>query len=1097
MGPPGERAEDDRRRVTVTRRTAAAPARGTAGRTRGTCRVGPGHGRVAPSGGPCEPPRCGVLGSGDRRDEDRTAVPDQDPARRLVRAVRRSAPVRRAAAVTRASRSARLLRDSGRFDEGWYRAQATDGETIDDPVAHYLDVGAAAGWSPHPLFDPATVRANDASASRSDADPFTHFLAGAAARGVDPHPLFDGEVVRAAHPEAARHPQGAFGWYLDDPERPATPPSRVVTRDEAPTPRAYLDLVRRAVAAHAAVPDHTGVARTFPDFDHDAAAAHVAHARAVVAAGSDLPTVSVVVPTMDRERQLPATLDSVLAQSYPHLELLVVDDGSTDATPELLARYAAADPRVRTFRQDNAGVAAARNHGLREARGELVAYLDSDNTWVPEFLEAMVGTLLDTGARAAYAGSELRAEGRLEYRGRPFDREVLVERNYIDCITLVHERALLDEVGGFDEQLRRVVDWDLLIRISAVTPLVYAPFLATSYDLWEEADDRITRFESVGYRYAVRAKHLVDRAAAPPVVAGRTSLLVVARRDDGADVVEGVAALVRDHLAAGDAEVVVVDDGCERDVALRLRLLATAVAGVQLERIADRVNLATALEVAAARASGDVLVVADPVLRPPVAALHACAARVRAEADLAAVQPLWLDAHDGTVAASGQRTGPGGVPVQVGWKLAPTDALVAERPDRDAIDLVGGALDTAWLRRVGGLDPVFTRGGADVDLGWRLRDAGARCEVHTDVWVPVELKLLHRRTPLGPDDARELERRHGTRPATLDAHVADSGVAVSGTTPVPRAAVRGPQRWAPVLQRTAGGRRRWAIKIAAQDVADRESWGDWHFAVALRDALVELGEHAVVDLRRAWYRETAHLDDIDLFLRGTQPYDVPPGRHSLLWIISHPREVTRDEVRRFDHVFAASETFAEDATRRFGRPVEPLLQCTDPARFRPEPDPALATPLLFVGNSRGVRRRIVADAIDAGLEPAIHGRGWEGLVPDHLIRGQHVDNAQLGRYYASAEVVLADHWDDMREHGFVANRLFDAVAAGAAVVSDEVPGADALFGGRVVTYRGVADLPAAIAAARSAHGDPAADVTGHTFLDRARRLVESVDGGDR
>jgi O-antigen biosynthesis protein len=212
-------------------------------------------------------------------------------------------------------------------------------------------------------------------------------------------------------------------------------------------------------------------------------------------------------------------------------------------------------------------------------------------------------------------------------------------------------------------------------------------------------------------------------------------------------------------------------------------------------------------------------------------------------------------------------------------------------------------------------------------------------------------------------------------------------------------------------------------------------------------------------------------------------------------VISHPTEVTAEEVRRFDHVFVASEAYAEQAARRWRRPVEPLLQCTDPDRFAATPDPALHTELLFVGNSRGVRRRIVGDAIDAGLEPAIWGAGWEGLVPNHLVRGTHLPNHELGRHYASADVVLADHWADMREAGFVANRIYDAVACGASVVSDDVPGLDGAFGGAVRTYRRPEDLRAAVDAAKAAGRDLGPDaVAGHTFADRARRLVAWADG---
>ncbi len=291
-------------------------------------------------------------------------------------------------------------------------------------------------------------------------------------------------------------------------------------------------------------------------------------------------------------------------------------------------------------------------------------------------------------------------------------------------------------------------------------------------------------------------------------------------------------------------------------------------------------------------------------------------------------------------------------------------------------------------------------------------------------------------------------------------------------------------------------RRRWAIKTSTPDPTAR--WGDWHFACAVRDALVELGEDVRVDTHPVWHHPRAELADVNLVLRGRYRFQPKPGSLNLLWVISHPDHVRWPELRQFDAVLVASETYAATLTARWpDLSARPLLQCTDPARFRPEPDASMCEDLLFVGNSRRILRTIVRDAIAAGLHPAVYGAGWEELIPAEFIRGTHIPNEQLNRYYSSAGVVLNDHWSDMLDGGFVSNRLFDAVACGARVVTDDVGRVDHLFGDRVVVYHSPDELVQAVEKARAlpagAPDTVARLAQEHSFAARAHELVAVVD----
>jgi glycosyltransferase involved in cell wall biosynthesis len=196
-----------------------------------------------------------------------------------------------------------------------------------------------------------------------------------------------------------------------------------------------------------------------------------------------------------------------------------------------------------------------------------------------------------------------------------------------------------------------------------------------------------------------------------------------------------------------------------------------------------------------------------------------------------------------------------------------------------------------------------------------------------------------------------------------------------------------------------------------------------------------------------------------IVLRGLSSYKPKPHQINLMWNISHPDKISDHEYSLYDHVFVASEQHTEHLRPLLGDQVSTLLQCTDPRFFNPELGAGVEKHgVLFVGNSRGEFRPIVRDAIAAGLPLEVYGAGWEGIIPDHYIKGTNIPNEELGRHYAAAAVVLNDHWENMREAGFISNRVFDVLACGTPLISDQVPGMEALFGAHIAGYETAADL---------------------------------------
>lgn len=257
------------------------------------------------------------------------------------------------------------------------------------------------------------------------------------------------------------------------------------------------------------------------------------------------------------------------------------------------------------------------------------------------------------------------------------------------------------------------------------------------------------------------------------------------------------------------------------------------------------------------------------------------------------------------------------------------------------------------------------------------------------------------------------------------------------------------------------GAQRWAIKICSPAGRQGAVWGDAHFARGLAAALRRRGHTVVVDAYDARDRTTSYLDDVNVAVRG--PYRIDPPRSqvrvgvNLLWIISHPDDVTRDEVAAFDRVFAASESWSRSSSARWGVAIESLLECTDTDLFHPR-GVKRTEDIVFVGTARGIARPSVVAPLAAGIPVRVYGPDWRPFISQSAIAARSLPHERLAERYESASIVLNDQWPAMRKHGFMAMRPFDVVAVGGRVISEEVEGIDTVFEGAVVTYRDAAHL---------------------------------------
>ena len=207
------------------------------------------------------------------------------------------------------------------------------------------------------------------------------------------------------------------------------------------------------------------------------------------------PLVSVVIPAYNAEKTLAQTLRSILAQTYQQLEILVVDDGSRDGTFELAKEYGLSDPRIRVLRQENGGVARARNHGVREARGSYVAPIDADDLWHPRKIELQVQAIgtLPMGLGVAYNWyAAIDGNDVIFGHSRPVLHEgdvfeAMVKENFIgNGSTPLMPRTEVLACGGYDAGLRDqgaegCEDLKLYLALAARLPFALVPDFLTGY----------------------------------------------------------------------------------------------------------------------------------------------------------------------------------------------------------------------------------------------------------------------------------------------------------------------------------------------------------------------------------------------------------------------------------------------------------------------------------------------------------------------------------------------------------------------------------------------------------------------------------------
>lgn len=924
-----------------------------------------------------------------------------------------------------------IVRANGLFDDEWYRLQygghrheAFKNRT---PLLHYLYIGRQIGLAPSPFFIPEYYdyrRWNHAII-----DPLVKYCVYRSNRSAPTSPLFDGK--RFESHSRFKPPLSAFMRVLRDDSGAHL----VTTQLSEKSWNELKPAIHKHVQERRDQYEERKASEPIAQFDNERSVRAIEKYKTYFRAESEQPLVSIIMPAWNREDLIVAAIESVNAQTYQNWELLVVDDGSTDKTVDVVLALSAKDERIQLFTPGHGGVCKARNHGIGRAKGGWIAFLDSDNTWTPNFLMTTIGSLEESKSKVGYAAIKMNSGNSIRYRATEPNPKLLETGNHVDLNALVVERQTLDEVGAFDERLRRMVDYDLVIRLSKAEPFIYIPIVGVEYTDHEDLA-RITTTESLSWDGVVKNENFIDWKA-----------LELDKKPNGVNVVvpvkdslhSAVVCVTQILATTGDEVKIIIADAASNSATnITMASLASLHAGrIEYYRFSATHDVVLAANYGFAKSTADKIVfvnqhvfVEDDWLSQLVAGIDS----------KSIAGPLQLQPGRTVRSAGVEFHGPNTLPVNV----------LADHPLSDTTTLayiyeVDGlmngcfGIESGLFAKLHGLNPLYDKGFELQDLSHRVHQIGAKTVI-----------VKHSRV-INPDSGRGWYR------AGQKQYLADWGGITEGhTSPVWRQAGFDVVDYEPIHSEQADksmlrprlevvdkilGQYRWAIKVSSPADERRHVWGDTHYAGALAKALERQGQRVAIDYHDYHDRPTSYLDDILLDLRGLDDTQPQPGKLNIMWVISHPEKVTPEIVKRFDVVFAAGKKWADYMSEHSGKEVMYLPQCTDPEVFHPtEPDPQFAGKVLFAGSSRNVLRPIVRDAIATGIDVNVYGGGWEGLIDKKYIKGAFIPNNRLTYAYSSASVVLNDHWDDMREWGFISNRIFDVLATGTPVVSDGVYG---------------------------------------------------------
>lgn len=359
-------------------------------------------------------------------------------------------------------KSHEIIQKSNMFDERWYLSEYPDIKCLNiSPIKHYLNLGVLEGCDPSPYFNTNEYIENH----DIDINPLVHYILYRNSNSDIPTDTYEKNELN--YPKFNNK-----NIIYNELSR--------VKFEENDSIMDFKDLIAKSyISPYIPSPFSFKHKRCFAFMDHLAK-----YLRNKLENSNFNPMVSIILPVYNGISTIKNAIDSALNQTYKNIELIIIDDGSVDGTFELLTNLE--NENITILKNDiNKGVSNARNQGLRHAKGEYISYLDADNTWDPNYVKSMIGAFLELqDADALYSGQllyEKYGEKPIGMRFATFNKSLLENNPYIDFNSLCHKREIFEKIGGFNEKLTCLEDWEYILKINNEFKIYSVPILLSKY----------------------------------------------------------------------------------------------------------------------------------------------------------------------------------------------------------------------------------------------------------------------------------------------------------------------------------------------------------------------------------------------------------------------------------------------------------------------------------------------------------------------------------------------------------------------------------------------------------------------------------------